>query len=192
MAYCTTEQVRTYLGVSGTADDGLLAELVTFSQAAIDSYCRRTFEAAADSDRYFTVGRDTEGRWLWFDQDLATITTVLNGDSSATEVTSSQYITEPYSAPFFGIKILGSAAKVWEYNLDPEDAIKVTGKWAYSTSAPKDIVFAAIRLAAYMYRSKDTSMDSDRPILTDAGVTLLPMGLPNDVLKLLSPYRKAL
>lgn len=192
MAYCTAANVKTYLGISGSGDDTLIGEIITYAQQAIDSHCRRTFEAGSDTDQYFTVGRDTEGLWLWFDRDIAAITTVLNGDPSSTEVTSAQYVTEPYNAPYHGIKILGSAAKVWEYNQDPENAIKVTGKWAYSAAAPADITFAAIRLSGYMYRAKDSSMDIDRPIITDAGVTLLPLGLPNDVIKILAPYRKAL
>ena len=191
MAYTTADAMRAYAGISGSGDDGLLATFADAAQAHIDKYTRRTFEGS-DTARYFTIGRETEGRWLWFDEDLASITEILNGDASATEVTSGQYVVEPKDAPYYGVKILASASKVWEYVTDPENAIKVTGVWAYSTTAPDDIVQAATRLAVFMYRQKDTSLDLDRPLITDAGVTLLPAGLPNDVKSLLLPYRRPL
>ena len=188
MAYIIAANVKAYAGISGAGDDALLASLITRAQAVIDRYCNRTFEAASASTRYFTVGRDTEGAWLWFDEDIASITTVTNGDSVA--VSSSQYTTEPKNrTPYHGIKLLGSAGKVWTYSTDPEDAISVVGKWAYSTSAPEDIQHAAIRLVTFFYRQKDTSQDSDRPLLTESGVTLLPLQIPTDVRHMLNPYR---
>ena len=191
MAYATASLMRSYAGIKGAGDDGLLATFADAANTHVDKYCRRTFEGS-DTDRFFTVGRDTEGRWLWFDEDLASITTILNGDASSTELTSSEYIVEPKDAPYFGVKILASASKVWEYVTDPENAIKVTGVWTYSATAPDDIIHAATRLAVFMYRQKDTSLDLDRPLITDAGVTLLPAGLPNDVKSLLLPYRRPL
>lgn len=191
MAYCTAAQVKAYAGISAPDDDALLGELITRSKAIIDAHCRRTFEASTTASRYYTVGRDTEGYYLWLDEDLASITSVLNGDASSTAVTSTQYTTIPKNeTPYYGIKILQSAGKVWEYDQDPEDAITVTGYWAYSTTAPADIIHAAIRLVTFLYRQKDTSMDADRALLTDAGVTLLPSDLPNDVQRLLAPYRR--
>jgi len=190
MAYTTTAQVKTYAGIGGSGDDILIGSLITYAQKAIDNYCNRTFEGSA-TNRVFDVGGDTEGNTLWFDEDCASITTVTNGDASSTEVTSAQYVTIPRNrTPYHGIKILSSAGKVWEYSTDPEGAITVNGVWAYSATAPNDIVHACTRLATFLYRQKDTSMDIDRPILTDAGVTLLPGSLPNDVKTILEPYRR--
>jgi len=193
VAYCTLAQVRSYVGIGSTeiADDVLIAALIVRAQQAIDTYCDRTFEASADSTRYFDVGADTEGRTLWLDEDLCAITTVTNGDSSSTVITSSQYTTIPRNTtPYHGIRILASSAKVWEYQTDPEGALSVAGKWAYSTTAPADITHACIRLTAFLYRQKDTNVDADRPILTDAGVTIMPASLPNDVRQMLNPYRR--
>ena len=193
MAYCTLAQVRSYLGIGSTeiADDVLISALIVRAQQAIDTHCDRKFEAASDSTRYFDVGADTEGRTLWIDEDLCAITTVTNGDSSSTVITASQYTTIPRNdTPYYGIRILSSSSKMWEYDDDPEGALSIAGKWAYSTSAPADVVHACVRLVAFLYRQKDTSADSDRPILTDAGVTIMPSSLPNDVRQILAPYRR--
>lgn len=189
MAYTTVASVKAYGGISGAGDDTLLDALVDRAQAIVDAYTKRTFEASADSTRYFTVGLDTEGPFLWLDEDLASITTVTNGDSN--EVTSSQYTTKPKNrTPYYGIKILPSAGKVWTFTTDAEDAISVAGKWAYSATAPADIVQATVRLTTFLYRQKDTSQDLDRPLMTDAGVMIMPSQIPNDVKAMLNPYRR--
>ena len=38
MAYCTTADVKDYLGISGTGDDTLIGTLVTAAQEVIDSH----------------------------------------------------------------------------------------------------------------------------------------------------------
>lgn len=193
-AYCTAALAKSYLGISLTTDDTLIGLLCDRATALMDAYCRRVLVAAADTDRYFTVGRDTEGPYLWFDDVCAAVTTVLNGDSSSTEVASTEYaLIHRNNPPYIGIKILDSAAKSWEFYEDPEDAIKVTGAWGYfDTTIPADIAHIAIRLVAFLYRQKDTSADTDRPLLTASGATIMPSQLPRDIRDALAPYRRAL
>ena len=193
MAYCTLAQLKEYLDVGEIKDDKLLGDLIDRATALMDTYCKRAIIAAADSDRYFTVGRDTDGRYLLFDDLCAAVTTVLNGDSASTEVTSAQFTPlDKNKGPFYGIKLLGSSGKTWQYVTDPEDAIKVTGAWAWFDvdATPADVVQTAVRLAGWLYRQRDSGADIDRPMLTDGGVTLLPSQLPSDVRRALDPYRK--
>ena len=193
MAYCTAAQIKAYAGISSAGDDTLLGLLADRATALMDAYCKRTLIAAADSDRYFTVGRDTEGAYLWFDDLCASVTTVLNGDSSSTEVASDEFaLIDRNQGPYRGIKLLASASKVWQYVTDPEDAIKVTGAWAYFDvdATPADIVHLAVRLSTWLYRQKDTSQDTDRPIVTASGVTIMPAQLPRDIRDGLAPYVK--
>jgi len=51
-------------------------------------------------------------------------------------------------------------------------------------------VQATTRLAAFLYRQKDSNADLDRPLLTGDGVTIMPSSLPHDVRQILDPYRK--
>ncbi|MFH1604958.1 MAG: head-tail connector protein [Pseudomonadota bacterium] len=188
MAYTTSALVKTYLGISGSGDDTLLGTLVTRAQAAIDRYCGRTFEASTNTDRYFDPVRDSDGRTLRLDRDLCSINSITNGDSAT--VTATQYVTEPRNdTPYYAIRLLASSGTWWTYVDDPENAITISGKWAYSTTAPDDIVQAATRLAAWSYKMKDSQV-FDQTATTELGVLTLRQRMPTDVADLLAPYRK--
>lgn len=192
MAYTSVAQVKLYLDISETDDDQLLGDLIDYAQKAIDGYTGRSFEASADSTRYFTVGVDTEGRMLYLDEDLADITSVIT-DADATSPTTlatTDYITHPRNrTPYHAIEILGSSNNSWEYTDDPEGGISVTGKWAWSETAPNDIIHACNRLTAYYYRQKDAGV-FDTTAIPDAGIIQIPQGIPRDVQLILNPYRR--
>lgn len=188
MAYTDTATLKRYLGIGVTDDDTLLGELITRSQAIIDHYTGRTFEASSDSTRYFDAVRDVDGLTLHLDADLCAVTSVTNGDG--TTVTSSQYTTEPRNAtPYHQLKMLSNTGLMWTYTTNHENAISVTGKWAYSTTAPADIVAACVRLAAYLYRQKDSST-FETTAYPDAGIIETPSGMPKDVRQMLAYYRR--
>jgi len=194
MAYCTSTDVKVYLGVNSTLteDDTLLTALIARAQAQIEMHTRRVFQSTANSTRYFTVGEDTDGRVLSFDDDICSIATVTtNADSTApTTVSSTQYVKLPRNeAPYYGIRLKDSESVDWEYTDDPVDGITVSGKWAYSTTPPADIKNACIRLSAYYYRLKDSQL-FDVQAVPEAGVITVPQGIPRDVQLILDPYIK--
>lgn len=188
MAYTTTALIKTYLGITGSGDDTLIGDIITRAQAMIDSYCRRSFEASGDTTRKFDPTSDVVDRTLLLDADLCAITTVTNGDGNA--IASSEYVTEPRnSTPYHGITLKSSSTAYWTYSTTHEDSISIAGKWAYSTSAPDDIVHATIRLAAYLYRQKDNARDTGGDVVVDDTV-VRAMTIPADVRATLSPYRR--
>lgn len=187
--YCTLTQLKTYISATDTGDDTILNDCIARAQGMIDSYTRRTFEAAADTARTFDAVADVRGRELWLDADLCAITSITNGDG--TTVALASVISEPRNVtPYYALVLKGSSGLAWTYTDDPEDAIEVEGRWAYSTTAPVDIEQACVRLAAYLYRQKDNSAELDRPVLSPDGVTLLPTRLPRDVDDILRPYKR--
>ena len=73
---------------------------------------------------------------------------------------------------------------------DGDGEVVVTGRWAYSVTAPDDIRHATVRLAAYLYRQKDNAAgDLDRTVVV-GGTTILPAVFPHDVERMLRPYRR--
>jgi hypothetical protein len=187
--YCSLAQLKTYIGADTTDDDAFLTECIERAQAMIETHTGRLFECAADTTRTFDALRDTSAnrRELRLDHDLCAITTVTNGD--ATTVAALSYVTEPRNArPYYALCLKGSTGLVWTYEDDPENAISIAGKWAYSTTPPADIEQACVRLAAYLYRQKDSSADLDRPIISADGTTLLPARIPADVQSAIGPY----
>ncbi len=182
MAYASISDLTAYLGIDdSTADDGLLAQLLTRAQAAVDGMCNRTFEASADTTRYFDT-RAIDGYVLHFDADLCAITSIVNGDGFT--VGAGSYTTEPRNVtPWHALRLRWNTTVYWD---GITGDIAVTGKWAHSTSAPAPVQHATVRLAAWMYRQKDNT-GNDTPIIAD-GVTILPARIPSDVEAMLVPY----
>ena len=190
MAYATVAELREYLDITGTGDDDLLLLMLDAVTAAIDRYTLRTFAATADTTRTFDAYADSDGRTLMLDEDLCAITTITNGDNVA--VGATQYTTEPRNrTPYYAIKLKLSAGKIWETdnNGDAEDAISITGKWAYSLTPPYDIQQACLQWGAYLYRQKDSQV-FDVTATPETGTMTIPKGIPATVKKLLDPLRR--
>jgi hypothetical protein len=193
MSYCTVDDVKTYLDIDETDDDVLLASCIERAQAVIDRHTSRTFEATVDATKYLDAAEDVDGRTLHVGAagDLCAITSVTNGDGSV--LASTDYVTQPRNqTPYYAIRLLASSGHTWTYVTDPENAIKVVGKWAYSASAPPDIEQACLRLAVVFYRQKDTTAEIDRPLLAGDGTIVMPQTIPPDVRSLLKPYPRTL
>ena len=195
MAYATVAQLRQLISTDKNVHDVLLAQLIARAQVYLDEEIGFSFEAAADTTRYFDAasilrGGNVDGPRLYFGTWVcATPTTVTNGDT--TVITSAYYVTEPRNAaPYYAISLLGSSGYSWEGKStgDTENAITVIAKFAYSTSAPVDITHATLRLALWYYRQRDSSTDLDRPMLAE-GVTILPSQIPADVTAILDAYK---
>ena len=191
MAYIDVKSVRQYLDIEGAGDDPLIGDLIDAAQKTIDKYCRRSFEATADSTHYFDYSDEyidpDDPSMLWLNHDLCAITTVTNGDSVV--VASGERTTIPRNGtPYYGIRLLSDSGVTWTYSDEWMGAISIIGRWAYSESAPDDIVQACRRLASFYYRQRDQQMMDVTAI--EAGVVLAPVGIPADVRRILNPYIK--
>lgn len=204
--YTNVLALKQYLGIAADTDDTLITRLIIRAQGIIDDYCNRSFEASADTTRYFDCPTAQGGRvltdyqfnqrrvsspTLWLDRDLCRITSIVNGDG--TTISPSQYFTMPANGVplIYGIKLKGSSGINWTYINDPEQAIAITGRWAYSLTAPPQIVYACERLAAWMYRKKDAQVFDDTAF-AEGGVMHLPKGIPADVIQILNQNQRVL
>jgi len=190
MAYTTAAAVKTYLGISSATDDTLIGTLVAAAQSAIDVYTRRVFECSSATARLLDAESDTDPQRqiLYLRDDLCTVTAVVNGDGVT--VTAAQYVTEPRdTTPYHALRLKTSTQTAWTFVTDQEGAISVTGKWAYSATAPADVVQAATRLAAWMYRAKDSQV-FESTAFSEGGSIRIRMDIPADIKALLDPYRR--
>lgn len=185
MAYTTRAAVKEYLGISSSADNNLIDDLIDRAQTGIESYTGWDFEAATLT-RYFDSDAVIDSR-LWTGGDLVSITTLTNADDDATVISSSDYRLLPRNAgpPYFGVKMLVDTTTTWDFDIDGE--VSILGTWGYSTSPPDDIVHACIRLAGYYYRQKDAQV-FDVTAVPDAGIITIPKGIPADVKLILDKY----
>lgn len=194
MSYITTGQLCSYLGIDtpNASDNVQLAGFITAAQSIIERQTHRTFQATADTTRYIDARGSLDCGLLWLGADLCQITSVTNGDGVL--VLGTQYITEPRNlTPYYALRIRSDANVSWTYAAPTpyENAIAIVGRWAYSVEPPADIVQATARLASYLYKQKDTGQELDRALIAPGGTMVLPAVLPNDVLTLIRPYRRA-
>lgn len=189
MAYTDVTSVKQYLKISSSDDDTLLAAFVARAQQMVDVYTGRTFEASTNTSRYFDCTRPTvDGRTLYLDRDLCSINSITNGDGST--IASTYYVTEPRNdTPYYAITLKASSGYSWTFTDDPENAITISGKWAYSASAPVDIAQATVRLAGWLYRQRDNKTFGTEAF-PEVGMVVTPDSFPRDVSMILNPYRK--
>jgi hypothetical protein len=193
MAYTTTAELKAYMNITASSDDTQLGYAVTRAQAMVDQVTHRTFEASADTTRTYTPLLFNDGGdlmdydTLYLGADLYSLTSITNGDGNA--VTLTDVVLLPSNVkPVYGIKIKRGVNLAWNYTTSPENAVSVTGKFAYSLTAPADIIAATLRIAAYLYRQREGTPDSDRAILSADGMVLASPQIPKDVVTLLRPY----
>jgi hypothetical protein len=156
MAYTTLSDVKEFLGIASanTDDDALLTDLLTTAQAMVENYCGRTFEASSETTRYLDACYPTViGRVLYLDTDLCAVSSIANGDGSV--VTSADYFLRPITPPYSTIHLTVASGLAWAFTGEPWEAIEVTGKWAYSASAPDAVVTATKMIARWLYRQGD-------------------------------------
>lgn len=199
MAYTNYAAVKAELKLTNDNDQTLIDGYVTLAQRLIEASrplgTGRVFEVSVDATRYLDAPRDTSDRsldgplyllLLTSAGDLCSITSVVNGDGET--LTTADYVTEPRTqTPYYAIRLKSGSGKTWTWEDSPEGAISVTGKWAYSTSAPADIQRAALRLCAWMYRARDND-GFDQDIHTQEGLTVLGSKMPRDIRQIIETY----
>lgn len=197
-SYPVTADLKTWLRANSqqalpSGDDTLLSNCIT---AAI-GFCEgpegagRRFEVTADSTRRFDAIRDVDQTWrrLWLDDDLCQITSITNGDGVT--VSTSDYVTDPRNeTPYYALTIKLSSSVVWTYSNAPENAIAIVGRWGYSTAAPADIAQAVLELAAFEYRRRSTSSNSDQQVVTASGSVIVPSSVPKNIMTVFTHYRR--
>lgn len=183
--YASLGELKAYLGISTTetTDDALLTSLLSRATRAIASHCGRTFEARTET-RYFEHSAldDEDGALLWVDDDLLTVTSLLNGDTAATAITSTYYWLYPRNGSRYYQVRLKSTHAGWTW--DTDCFVSVTGTWGYSATPPEDVTQACVRWASYLYHQKDA------PVYDT--VVQVAVGIPADVKLMLAPYRRLL
>lgn len=197
MAYITTADLKAYMKITGSADDAQLALFAHRAQHVVESYTHRVFEwIGAGTAKQFTPTSYLDGGDLY---DIVTLgmglseffelTSITNGDGNA--IATADVVLLPGNVtPKYAIRIKSSINVRWTFTTSIEESVTVTAKWAYSATPPPDIIQATLRIGAYLYRQRDGSPDSDRPIVSADGVVLSAPRIPSDVTELLKPYRR--
>ena len=171
--YTTVDAVKTYLRITTTNDDALLAELGGRASALVEDHCGRRFDTWVETRTYDAAGPHITGHTLLLDADLLSLDALTNADG--TPIDPAAVLLRPVNwPPYFGISLRETSGLHWAAGDDPAGAIHVSGTWGYSQTVPEGTEHAAVRLAAWLYRQRDTAAD-----------TAL---LPRDVREMLVPF----
>jgi len=192
MSIVTVAEVKAYAKISSSSDDELLDTLITAAQSYIEDFTRRKLVPATQTRYYRQTQSRVQGQLLLLDEDLLQLTGLVNGNGTTLQ-TSDVFLEPLNQGPPYSMLRMKYSTSVWSFNVD--GTIAVTGKWGYTddasfTAVHTHIKQAAIRLATWLYRQKDTSAAEDRPIVSPDGVTVMPSNIPPDVVQLLAPHRR--
>lgn len=204
MAYATLEELKSELDLTyENTDDNLLQRKLDEAQGIIEQVCHRRFEAGEDETRLIDWSEETvDGRTLYLPEDLCQITEVVNGDGETVPFTA--FVTEPRlrtvgggvialpdspkSWPWYALTLKASSTLAWTYDTDPEEAISVTGRWAFSVTAPAIIKGVTLALTDWLYHRKDNPQNWEESDVSPEGVLLLMSDLPADIQRRLMPF----
>ena len=181
-ALCSVNDVKLYLSIPSddTTDDTLLGSMVDAVNEFIEAETDRIFaDPGSDTTKYFDKSSIDQSGLLWLGDDLLSLTSITNGNGDSI-ATNKVQLWPLNSTPTYVIKLLASSELYWQFDYN-DSVIGITGRWAYSSTVPKQVKQAAIRLAAWVYKQKDNFQETDRPIMTADGMVIMPNKFPKDI-----------
>jgi hypothetical protein len=143
----------------------------------IDAYTGRKFQAYTAVKTY--LGTEVIGNRLWLWDDLRSVNQITVQDLT---LSPDVYSFFPANPPY---------AQIWFWDVLILDRYRITidGTWGYSATPSPDIVQLCNRVAAFLYKQKDSQI-LDVAGMTETGQVTLPRGLPKDMIQLMDTYRR--
>ena len=184
--YCSLNDLKTYLGITGSTDDARLELAIEAASRAIDGECSRRFYAS--SLIIYPIADRADSVML--PDDLLTITELATDDTGTRVYTAwagSDYELEPETAPYRTIWVAPGSSKAFAPG--ERRRVKVTGTWGYCAlaSVPDAIERAALLLATRYFKRKDAPFGVlGTPELGFMRVT----ARDPEIRALLNPYRR--
>jgi len=187
--YATLAEFKLYASISSTDtnDDAVIEDLIEAASRWIDSQTHRTFYGRTET-HYFDV---PDGRELYFDDDLISVTTLTNGDS--TVIAATEYNLIPKNkTPYYGLRLKESSSYYWypDSSSNYEDVITIAGSWGWSATRPDNINVACLELAKAAYNRRAGEAAEGVATITGAGVVITPQGVPPFVMLIIQGYRR--
>jgi len=201
--YVDKDDLKAYIGLTGTAQDNNIDTAIDSASRLIDSVCGRKFS----QDDSVVVKTFTPKSSIYLDTpDISTTTGLIvklddndDGTFETTLTLNTDYIVEPTNPRV--IKITGGTTYYEPYNkitildtrsserFDPtiKNNIQITAKWGYS-AVPEDIKTATLIQALRYFKRKDTPFNTYGDINT--GVSELFSRLDPDVQTILKGHKK--
>lgn len=189
----------------GSTYDTLLGALATRASREIDLFTGRkpgAYKVTTDATFYF----DGSGNLCQYIPELATTPTSVkvaetgdvdtapgSTDGDYTTWANTDYLLAPYNAPAeqrpyteLRVNILTGSKAVWYAY---PKAVKITGKWGYSTTPPDEVVAATIAQAMHTYK-RMLNIYNDTGAIVELGQITHTKSAPPEVEALISHLRR--
>jgi hypothetical protein len=192
IAYCNVQDVKDRLEITKTKWDIVLTGLCEAVSKRIDTYCRRSFQAAAEGTRYY----DAFGVTRLYVDDFTNITTLT---VDGVPWVATDYIKYPLNAP--------NLIPPWPYEwllVNPDgtkssfsggpSAVTLTALFGFNAAVPsatnlEDIWDAAVEYAAWSFKRMQAAYQ-DSAGIPELGTMIYSKKMPTAVQIALKPYRK--
>lgn len=191
--YCTTAELRAFVGETGTSQDANLALAVTAASRAVDHATDRQFGVLTSAvARYYTpVWSSALGRWIANIDDLQTITSLVvksdTDNDGVYETTITDYRLYPLNAAAAGSPwssiVFGTGAST--SSLPGTLEVTALSGW---TAVPSAVKAATLIQAARFFKRKDSPYGVAGSPDMGNEMRLLARVDP-DVAVMLAPYR---
>jgi len=190
--YATLAEFKAYKKITtdDLSRDAVIESIIEGASRDFDNETGRTFYARTET-HYFDV---PDGRELWLDDDLLTVTTLTNGDDSTLADSDGDYSLIPRNhAPYYAVRLGLMSGLIWELDSEgnPEDVIELAGTWGYSTTAPHNVRQAVLQIAELDYDSRFGDGGTQGAVsITAAGVVITPQSWPARAMRTAQSYKK--
>ena len=187
--YCTLIEYKLFADVDSTEadDDTAIESIIEGVSRYIDLKTQRTFYAVT-ATRYYDRPSSRE---LELDEDLLTITELLNGDD--VEISSDDYNLIPINdPPYRAIRLKQTSTIFWALDSDgnSEFVIDVAGTWGYMTNHNDDIREACLMITQSFVKRRFGENMSGIAKVTAAGVVITPQDVPSAAADIINHYKK--
>lgn len=197
--YCTGDELKAALGVSGTGDDVALERAIETASRAIDTYCdRRFWQDPEDTVRYFTPD-DPHMLRLGphrTSADVVTVTEIAVDDGNLGTYTRELIVgTDVYLGPRsaqvegrgYDRVVVTGQLRAWRRGWP--DSVRITGQFGWP-SIPEDVREATILQASRIWKRVREAPFGVAGISLDGGGIRLLSKLDPDVELLVHPYAR--
>lgn len=155
MAYPTLQEIKDFIGIVGVDDDAYLTVVREAVIDAIEQYCQRKFEKAADSDTFLELNFENHVYVSRFPLDTVSLVEV--NDSALT--TDDYQLHQKTGLVLLDSKVTGKVKVDYNGGFDP-----IPGTISH-------LIYAAVK-DAYSSKDADSSVGSVKSERVDGAVTL--------------------
>lgn len=190
-AYCTLDQYKGYQRVTNTdaTDDAYIELAINGASRWIDRESKTNFYGTTETHLYDVPAYNR--LVLPLDKYFTSITSVTNGDGTTLTTTSDYYLMPPNGTPISAISLFDRSNNRWNSaNGRLQQCITVVGVTGYATTTPDDIVIACMEIAKALYSRRFGENMNMKTIITQAGVVVIPEGVPDMTAGTIAKYRR--